>query len=102
MSDTQDNDDRDEFMKGMAHVHEIVYQNIERLQRSINDVMGIYADMKPINYEENSQFRELEFGWRTLALFKDLFVDNYDETIDDFKMQEWREGLDDLKSEWGE
>lgn len=99
MTDTQD---RDEFYKGMAHAHEIVYQNIERLQRSINDVMGIYQDMQSPIYEENPQVRELEFGWRTLALFKDLFVDDYDEAMDKVKMEQWREGVDDLKSEWGE
>jgi hypothetical protein len=81
----------------MAHAHEIVYQNIQRLQRSLSDVMSIYQDMQSPIYEENPQVRELEVAWRTLALFRDLFVDDYDEEMDKVKMQEWREGLDDLK-----
>jgi SMC interacting uncharacterized protein involved in chromosome segregation len=94
VSDTQDNE---EFYKGMAHAHEVVYQNIERLQRSISDVMSIYQDMQSPTYEDNPQVRELEVAWRTLALFRDLFVDNYDEAMDKVKMQEWREASDDLK-----
>ena len=31
----------DDFYKGMSEVHDIVYQEIERLQQGLNDVMSV-------------------------------------------------------------
>jgi len=68
----------DDFYKGMAEVHEIVYQEIERLQRGLNDVMSVYIDMSK---EENQTARELEVAWRVLFEFKERFTDEYDEKM---------------------
>jgi len=65
----------DDFYKGMSEVHEVVYQEIERLQRSLNDVMSVYMDMSK---EENQTARELEVAWRVLFEFKERFTDEYD------------------------
>lgn len=65
----------DDFYKGMAEVHEVVYQEIERLQQGLNDVMSVYMDMSK---EENQTARELEVAWRVLFEFKERFTDEYD------------------------
>jgi len=65
----------DDFYKGMSEVHEVVYQEIERLQRGLNDVMSVYMDMSK---EENQTARELEVAWRVLFEFKERFTDEYD------------------------
>lgn len=67
------------FIEGMAHAHEIVYQNIERMQQSLNDVMGIYMDMPSKHMHDHPSVAELEMGWRVLSHFKERFVDDYDE-----------------------
>ncbi len=68
----------DDFYKGMAEVHEVVYQEIERLQQGLNDVMSVYMDMSK---EENQTARELEVAWRVLFEFKERFTDEYDEKM---------------------
>ena len=68
----------DDFYKGMSEVHDIVYQEIERLQRGLNDVMSVYMDMSK---EENQTARELEVAWRVLFEFKERFTDEYDEKM---------------------
>ena len=65
----------EDFYKGMSEVHEIVYQEIERLQQGLNDVMSVYMDMSK---EENQTARELEVAWRVLFDFKERFTDEYD------------------------
>jgi hypothetical protein len=67
------------FQKGMAHAHEIVYQNIERMQQSLSDVMGIYMDMPSKLTQDHPSVAELEMGWRVLDQFKERFVDDYDD-----------------------
>jgi len=68
----------DDFYKGMSEVHDIVYQEIERLQQGLNDVMSVYMDMSK---EENDTARELEVAWRVLFEFKERFTDEYDEKM---------------------
>jgi hypothetical protein len=63
----------------MAHAHEIVYQNIERMQQSLSDVMGIYMDMPSKLTQDHPSVAELEMGWRVLDQFKERFVDDYDD-----------------------
>ena len=69
----------EDFQKGMAHAHEIVYQNIERMQQSLNDVMGIYMDMPQGIKRENPEVRELSAMYAVLNQFRERFVDDYDD-----------------------
>ena len=72
--------------KGMSEVHDIVWDTVARLQQSLNDVMGIYMDMKSEPYnEENQQARELEVAYRILSEFRERFADNYDEVMQKHK-----------------
>jgi len=70
------------FVEGMAAAHDVVWSTVDRLQQSLNDVMGVYMDMKsPIYDEQNQQTRELEVAYRILSEFRERFVDNYDEVM---------------------
>ena len=91
------------FQKGMAHAHEIVYQNIERLQQSLNDMMGIYMDMPDDITRQNTEVREFSAMYAVLNQFREMFVDDYDEEMREHKAAKaWREDTDQLKSEWPE
>ena len=93
----------EDFQKGMAHAHEIVYQNIERLQQSINDMMGVYMDMPDDITRQNPEVRELSAMYAVLNQFREMFVDDYDEEMREHKASKaWREDTDQLKSEWPE
>ena len=69
----------EDFQKGMAHAHEIVYQNIERLQQSLNDVMGMYIELPPRLMEEHPIVSELQAAHEVLSQFRERFVDDYDD-----------------------
>jgi len=75
----------DDFYKGMYEVHDIVYQEIERLQQGLNDVMSVYMNMSK---EENQTARELEVAWRVLLEFKERFTDEYDEKMRAIKVED--------------
>jgi len=70
------------FVDGMAAAHDVVWSTVDRLQQSLNDVMGVYIDMKsPIYDEQNQQARELEVAYRILSEFRERFADDYDEVM---------------------
>jgi len=69
------------FQKGMAHAHEIVYQNIERMQQSLNDVLGVYLDVPSKLMHEHPVVSELEVAHQVLNQFRERFVDDYDEAM---------------------
>ena len=99
MTDTPE----DNFIEGMAAAHDAVWGTLDRLQQSLNDVMGVYIDMKSVYDEQNPQARELEVAYRILSEFRERFTDNYDEVMREHKSAKaWREDTDQLKSEWPE
>jgi len=69
----------EDFQKGMAHAHEIVYQNIERMQQSLNDVLGVYLDVPSKLMHEHPVVSELEVAHQVLNQFRERFVDDYDD-----------------------
>ena len=71
----------EDFQKGMAHAHEIVYQNIERMQQSLNDVMGIYMELPSKLMHEHPIVSELQVAHEVLSQFRERFVDDYDEVM---------------------
>jgi len=94
-------DNEDAFIEGMAEAHDVVWSTVDRLQQSLNDVMGIYMDMKSGIYDEqNQQAKELEVAYRILSEFRERFADNYDDAMREHKAAKaWREDTDQLKSE---
>jgi len=91
------------FVEGMAEAHDVVWSTIDRLQQSLNDVMGIYMDMPQDIKRENPEVKELSAMHAVLSQFREMFVDNYDEAMREHKASKaWREDTDQLKSEWPE
>ena len=71
----------EDFQKGMAHAHEIVYQNIERMQQSLNDMVGIYMELPSKLMHDHPIVSELEVAHQVLNQFRERFVDDYDEVM---------------------
>lgn len=71
----------EEFIDGMAEVHEVVYITLDRLQQSLNDTMGIYMDMPEDITRKNPEVKELSAMYAVLTQFREMFIDNYDEAM---------------------
>lgn len=77
--------DNEEFIDGMAEVHEVVYTTLDRLQQSINDMMGVYMDMPDDITKQNPEVRELSAMHAVLTQFREMFIDNYDEAMRNYR-----------------
>ena len=89
--------------KGMAEAHDAVYTTLERLQQSLNDMMGIYMDMPQDIKAGSPELRELSAMHAMLNQFRELFNDNYDEVMRRHKpANDWNVDVDQLKGEWPE
>ena len=95
--------DDEEFIEGMAEAHDVVYTTLERLQQSLNDMMGVYMDMPEDITRQNPEVKELSVMHAVLNQFREMFNDNYDDAMREHKASKaWREDTDQLKSEWPE
>jgi len=95
--------DNEEFIDGMAEVHEVVYTTLDRLQQSINDMMGVYMDMPDDITRQNPEVKELSAMHAVLNQFREMFIDNYDEAMRNYySSKSWREDAEELKGEWPE
>lgn len=93
----------DAFYEGMAEAHDVVFSTLDRLQKSLNDVMGVYMDMPNDITRQNPEVQELSAMYAVLSQFREMFIDNYDEAMREHKSSKaWREDTDQLKSEWPE
>lgn len=75
----------DGFLEGMAATHGIVFEAIEELQKSIENVQSIYYIGDVIG-NKTAKVEELQTVIDALTHLKDVFQDMYDTTMDDHKV----------------
>jgi hypothetical protein len=74
----------DGFLEGMAETHTIVFDAIEELQRSIENVQSIYYIGDVIG-KKTAKVEELQTVIDALTHLKDVFQDKYDTTMGEHK-----------------
>jgi hypothetical protein len=75
----------DGFLEGMATTHGIVFDAIEELQKSIENVQSIYYIGDVIG-NKTAKVEELQTVIDALTHLKDVFQDMYDTTMDEHKV----------------
>lgn len=79
--------DEDAFIEGMAAAHDVVWSTVDRLQQSLNDVLGVYLDVPSRLMHEHPVVSELEVAHQVLNQFRERFVDDYDEVMRKYKSE---------------
>jgi hypothetical protein len=74
----------DGFLEGMAETHSIVFEAIEELQKSIENVQAIYYIGDVIG-KKTAKVEELQTVIDALTHLKDVFQEKYFETLDEHK-----------------
>ena len=72
----------DGFLEGMAETHSIVFDAIEELQKSIENVQAFYY-IGDVVGKNTAKVEELQTVIDALAHLKDVFQDKYDEVIEE-------------------
>lgn len=72
----------DGFLEGMAETRGIVFDAIEELQQSIENVQSIYYIGNVIG-NKDARVQELQTVFDSLTHLKDVFQANYDEVMDE-------------------
>jgi hypothetical protein len=70
----------DGFLEGMAETHNVVFEAIEELQKSIENVQSIYYIGDVIG-KKTVKVEELQTVLDALTHLKDVFQEKYDEVI---------------------
>jgi hypothetical protein len=74
----------DGFLEGMAETHGIVFDAIEELQKSLDNVQAIYY-LGDVIGKKTAKVEELQTVIDALAHLKDVFQDKYDTVMDEHK-----------------
>jgi hypothetical protein len=72
----------DGFLEGMAETHGIVFDAINELQQSVENVQSIYYIGNVVG-DKNVRVQELQAVFDSLTHLKDVFQANYDEVMDE-------------------
>lgn len=70
----------DGFLEGMAETHSIVFEAIEELQKSIENVQAFYY-IGDVVGNKTAKVEELQTVIDALTHLKDIFQEKYDEAI---------------------
>jgi len=74
----------DGFLEGMAETHGIVFDAINELQQSVENVQSIYYIGNVVG-NKNAKVQELQTVFDALTHLKDVFEDKYDEVMDEHR-----------------
>ncbi len=72
----------DGFLEGMEETHAIVFEAIEELQQSVENVQSIYYIGNVVG-DKNARVQELQAIFDSLTHLKDVFQAKYDESMDE-------------------
>jgi uncharacterized coiled-coil DUF342 family protein len=72
----------DGFLEGMAETHNVVFEAIEELQKSIENVQSIYY-IGDVVGKKTAKVEELQTVIDALTHLKDVFQEKYDEVIEE-------------------
>jgi uncharacterized coiled-coil DUF342 family protein len=72
----------DGFLEGMAETHSIVFEAIEELQKSIENVQAFYY-LGDVVGKKTAKVEELQTVIDALTHLKDVFQEKYDEVIEE-------------------
>jgi uncharacterized coiled-coil DUF342 family protein len=72
----------DGFLEGMAETHSIVFEAIEELQKSIENVQAFYY-LGDVVGKKTVKVEELQTVIDALTHLKDVFQEKYDEVIEE-------------------
>jgi uncharacterized coiled-coil DUF342 family protein len=72
----------DGFLEGMAETHSIVFEAIEELQKSIENVQAFYY-IGDVVGNNTAKVEELQTVIDALTHLKDVFQEKYDEVIEE-------------------
>ena len=75
----------DGFLEGMAETHSLVFDAIEELQRSVENVQSIYYIGNVVG-DKDAKVQELQAVFDSLTHLKDVFQDKYDTAMDEHKV----------------